>query len=89
MIKGAIFDLDGTLLDSMHVWQTFGTDYLKTLGIEAGDWVNKTVMRMSLEEGTRFLREEFNLDEGDLIIITGGFPLGESRTTNYLRILEV
>ncbi|MBR6939663.1 MAG: HAD family phosphatase [Clostridia bacterium] len=62
MIKGAIFDLDGTLLDSMHVWQTFGTDYLKTLGIEAGDWVNKTVMRMSLEEGTRFLREEFNLD---------------------------
>ncbi|MEE3490571.1 MAG: pyruvate kinase, partial [Methanobrevibacter sp.] len=42
-----------------------------------------------VESARKIAREEFNLDEGDLIIITGGFPLGESRTTNYLRILEV
>ena len=33
--------------------------------------------------------KEFNLNKGDSIIITGGFPLGESKTTNYLRIVEI
>ena len=35
MIKGAIFDIDGTLLDSMPVWENAGARYLATLGIEA------------------------------------------------------
>ena len=34
MIKGAIFDFDGTLVDSMFIWDTFGGDYLRTLGKE-------------------------------------------------------
>ena len=34
MIKGAIFDFDGTLVDSMFIWDTFGEDYLRTLGKE-------------------------------------------------------
>ena len=32
---------------------------------------------------------EFNLLEGDLIIITGGFPLGKTHTTNNIRIVEI
>ena len=35
MIKGAIFDIDGTLLDSMPVWENAGARYLATLGIKA------------------------------------------------------
>ena len=31
MIKGAIFDLDGTLIDSMFIWDTIGEDYLKSV----------------------------------------------------------
>ena len=42
-----------------------------------------------IESARKIAKNEFNLDDGDLIIITGGFPLGESKTTNYLRILEV
>lgn len=42
-----------------------------------------------VESARKIAKEEFNLNEGDLIVITGGFPLGESKTTNYLRILEV
>ena len=33
-IKGAIFDLDGTLLDSMPFWENLGSEYLKTKGID-------------------------------------------------------
>ena len=32
---------------------------------------------------------EFKLKDGDLIIVTGGFPLGKSRGTNYIRIVEI
>ena len=34
-------------------------------------------------------KKEFNLEEGDLILITGGFPPGRTRRTNYLRIVEI
>ena len=39
-----------------------------------------------IDNAKKIAQKEFNLNKGDLIIITGGFPLGESRKTNYLRI---
>ena len=32
MIKGAIFDVDGTLIDSMGTWKNLATRYLETMG---------------------------------------------------------
>ena len=43
MIKGAIFDLDGTLLDSMFIWDTIGEDYLRTLGKEPKENLTETL----------------------------------------------
>ena len=34
-------------------------------------------------------QREFNLNKGDLIAVTGGFPLGEAKKTNYLIIEEI
>lgn len=42
-----------------------------------------------VENARRISKKEFDLNDGDLIIVTGGFPLGESRKTNYLRIVEI
>lgn len=42
-----------------------------------------------VENCRKVAKEEFNLNEGDLIVVTGGFPIGESRKTNYLRIIEI
>lgn len=42
-----------------------------------------------VENAREMVKKEFNLKKGDLIIITGGFPIGESRKTNYLRIMEI
>lgn len=36
-IEGAIFDFDGTLFDSMAIWQDLGMKYLQHLGFEAGE----------------------------------------------------
>jgi pyruvate kinase len=42
-----------------------------------------------VENSRKIAEKEFNLNKGDLIVITGGFPLGESKKTNYLRIVEI
>ena len=34
MIKGAIFDIDGVLLDSMIIWTDLGERYLRSIGKE-------------------------------------------------------
>ena len=31
-LSGAVFDFDGTLFDTMSVWDTAGEDYLKQCG---------------------------------------------------------
>lgn len=33
-LQSAIFDMDGTLLDSMPIWRDLGTSVLRGLGIE-------------------------------------------------------
>ena len=42
-----------------------------------------------IENAKKIAEEEFNLNKGDLIVVTGGFPLGKAKTTNYLRIVEI
>ena len=42
-----------------------------------------------VENAREMAKWEFNLNEGDLIVVTGGFPLAEARKTNYLRIVEI
>ncbi len=42
-----------------------------------------------VENARKLAQKEFNLNKGDLIVVTGGFPLGQSRKTNYLRIVEI
>ena len=42
-----------------------------------------------VEAAKQFAKDKFNLQKGDLIVVTGGFPLGRTRRTNYLRIVEI
>ncbi|RAP47861.1 MAG: pyruvate kinase, partial [Methanosphaera sp. rholeuAM6] len=42
-----------------------------------------------VENCRKIAEKEFNLNKGDLIVVTGGFPLGQTRKTNNLRIIEI
>ena len=42
-----------------------------------------------LDASKAIAKEKLNLNKGDLIILTGGFPLGQSRMTNNIRIVEI
>ena len=61
MLTGAIFDLDGTLLDSMFIWDTIGEDYLRTLGKEPHENLKETFMTLTLEEAAEYYREHYKV----------------------------
>ena len=61
MIKGAIFDLDGTLLDSMFIWDTIGEEYLRSLGKEPHEDLKETFMTLTLEEAAVYYREHYGV----------------------------
>lgn len=63
MIKGAIFDLDGTLLDSTPMWYTIGKKYLAGLGKEAAPGLDDTIHAMSLYQAACYLRDEYGLNK--------------------------
>ena len=60
-IAGAIFDLDGTLLDSMSIWKTVGEDYLRTLGIEPDGNLKETLKTMSLLQAGEYLKQQYGI----------------------------
>lgn len=62
-IKGAIFDVDGTLLDTMHVWTDSGERYLKSQGIKAEPGLGDILFAMTVEMGARYLKEHYPLDK--------------------------
>lgn len=61
MIKCAIFDLDGTLLDSSDMWRTLGVRYLELAGAEPEKDLAEKIYEMSLPESARYLRETYKL----------------------------
>ncbi|MCM1320989.1 MAG: HAD family phosphatase [Bacteroides sp.] len=60
-ISGAIFDLDGTLLDSMPVWRTVACSYLRTLDVTAPEDIWRPLKPLSLWQSAEYLKREFNL----------------------------
>ena len=61
MIQGAIFDADGTLLDSMGMWDTVGERYLASLGVTARPGLRQILFPLGLSQCAAYLRESYGL----------------------------
>ena len=71
MVKGAIFDLDGTLIDSMFIWDTFGDDYLKSLGIESKENLAEVFKTFTLEQAAEYYRNHYDIELSVKEIVEG------------------
>lgn len=54
--KAAVFDYDGTILDSMPMWATVPSRFAARLGAEVEDGFNEKIKYMSLEESAKIFR---------------------------------
>ncbi len=60
-LNGVIFDLDGTLIDSMFIWDDLSYDLLVSNGITPRDDLRAKVSTMYLDESSRYVIEEYGL----------------------------
>lgn len=63
MIRAAVFDVDGTLLDSMPIWRDVGARYLRSLGLAPEPGLADILFPMSFEEGARYLKDRYGLGQ--------------------------
>lgn len=70
-MKGAIFDIDGTLLDSMSMWNHAGEWYLARLGIKAEPGLGRRLLPMSMEQAAGYMREQYCLTQTEAEIVSG------------------
>ncbi len=62
-ITGAIFDFDGTLFDSMHVWKGYKENFFNYLGIKLTEEDREAFRGLFLRETFLLAIERFNLDK--------------------------
>ena len=62
-IKAVIFDLDGTLVDSMWMWKQIDIEYLARFGIELPPDLQKVISGMSFSETAVYFKEQFHIPD--------------------------
>lgn len=70
-IRGAIFDIDGTLLDSLGIWNELGARYLRSLGIAPEPGLADALFPLTIEEGVRYLKTHYAIGKAEPDIRAG------------------
>ena len=60
-IRGAIFDLDGTLTDSMYIWQKAPVDLVRRYGGDPPEDLARDLKEMGRREAAEYLRSRFSI----------------------------
>ncbi len=66
MIKGIeaiLFDLDGSLVDSMWIWRDIDVEYLGRFGIELPDGLQREIEGMSFSETACYFKKRFQIPD--------------------------
>lgn len=83
-IKGAIFDLDGTLLDSMDVWREIDILFLSKRGIPFSEEYGNAVKNMHFPQAAQYTIEKYGFQDTPESIMSEWLDL--ARETYQTRI---
>lgn len=62
-INAVIFDMDGTLIDSMWLWKAIDIEYLAKHHLELPNDLQKDIEGMSFSETANYFKERFNIPD--------------------------
>ena len=63
MLEAVIFDLDGSMVDSMWMWRAIDIEYLGRFGIELPENLQACIEGMSFSETAVYFKERFRLPD--------------------------
>ena len=66
----SIFDVDGTILDSMEVWNTLASRYIQSLDRIPEENLDEIVSKMSLEQSAEYLKKHYKINKSEEVIIS-------------------
>lgn len=85
-IKAAIFDLDGTLVDSMWLWDKIDTTYLKSLGIDKPSNLKKEITHLSFDKTAEYFKSRFNIPHSIESILKTWYNMSYDEYTNNIKL---
>jgi len=88
MIKGYIFDMDGTLLDSLKAWHNVGNRYLESLNIAGDPHLDSIIAHMALNDGAQYMNERFQLHKTEEEIIQGITSIINNQYEDHILLKE-
>ncbi|MGE5628175.1 MAG: HAD family hydrolase [Solirubrobacterales bacterium] len=62
-IEAAIFDMDGTLIDSMWVWKTINFEYLAKRNIEVPEDLKSNIEHLTFTQCAQYFKDRFNIED--------------------------
>lgn len=87
-LTGAIFDLDGTILDSMSMWDNLGANYLKSVGKTPKDDISERLKEMSLQTAAQYFIDEYGVDKTQEEVCQGINQMSEDFYKNEALLKE-
>lgn len=94
-VRGVIFDMDGTLLDSMPRWKSVKQVYLAERGVELTEDVLYKLQTISLKEGAALIKTYYKLPESEeeiledlMAVVRSFYVAGVPLKTGVVSFLE-
>lgn len=84
--KAVIFDMDGTLLDSMSMWNQVGELFLESHGIIPPGNLKEVLKAMSFEESAQYFRVNFRIGLSEVEIIEQFNKIAENQYANQVTL---
>ena len=86
IITGAIFDLDGTLIDSMPMWHNFVKIYLEKYSQTPDDYLLENAKNMSFEESSEYIYKHYDIGKTPQEIVQ---DMADTATDAYANTLPI
>lgn len=83
----AIFDLDGTLLNSMDIWEEINAEFLAKRGLKIPKNYCADICSRSFEEAAQYTIELFHLDESVETIVKEWDMMAEYQYRNNVKLM--